>query len=171
MLETAHPILLRAAWQALSIDDLARAQDYARRMRQHRGRANARPMREDGQEDVMGKLGELAYGRTIGREPSWFINPVNDGGEDFPGINVRARGLSADALYPPQLLVPPEDLATHLATRVFVLVAVNLDDLKAAPLGWARRSEVEAAPIRDDIKHRAHAVKATWLHALPVEAL
>jgi hypothetical protein len=156
-----HPILARAPWVTLTVQDMTRAQEYARLVK---GR------REDRDRDVLDRLAWVAYGRSVGKEPKWLVAWPANACEDFPAIGVRARGVSGDALYPPQLLVRPHELHDYPSTVFFVLVAVDMDALKAAPLGWARRSEVIRAPVRDDITEPAHAVKATWLHALPAPA-
>jgi hypothetical protein len=122
-------------------------------------------MRGDRLDDVVGFLGELVYGRSIGCEPHEPI-PGGDNGEDFPGVNVRARVLRGK--FPPRLYVTPRTLERHPETLAYVLVALDLENHEAAVLGWATRDDVAAAPIDQEVHTPAHAIKGHQLRSLPV---
>jgi hypothetical protein len=163
-----HPFLKRQEWWPLSDADFKRATLHREILSAQRsGRPNAAPMRDDHLEDSVGYLGELVYGRTIGAEPHDPI-PGGDGGEDYPGVNVRTRVLRGN--YPPRLYVTHRTIELHPETLAYVLVAIDLDNREAAVLGWATREDVAAAPIDGEIKMPAHAIKAHHLRKMPVEA-
>lgn len=160
-----HPFLKRQEWWHFTDAEMKRARLHAEIVRAQQGRPNDAPMRGDGFEDVVGFLGELTYGRVIGREPHAPV-PGGDNGQDFPGLNVRARVLRGN--YPPRLYVTHRTLELHPETLAYVLVAIDLDNQEAAVLGWATRDDVAKAPIDEDAPTPAHALKAHELRRLPV---
>jgi hypothetical protein len=164
--ERRHPFLKRQEWWPISDADLKRAQLHAEVVLAQRGdRSNAAPMRGGDDENVVGFLGELIYGRTISREPHAPV-PGGDGGQDFPGVNVRARVLRGK--FPPRLYVTARTLERHPETLAYVLVALDLENHEAAVLGWATRDDVAAAPIDNEVHTPAHAIKGHQLRSLPV---
>jgi len=158
-----HPFLKRQEWHPLTPADLKRCELEAQI--RDAGRPNPKPMTNN--PHLKGIIGELVYGRIIGEEPKWGRLAGGDGGEDFSGgINVRARQLRG--IFPPRLYVTENDLRAHPSTRVYVLVAVDMDNMEAAPLGWATRAEVEAAPIEENTGWPAHYIPGHKLRQLPV---
>lgn len=90
------------------------------------------------QHNLIGAFAEWAYGSASGLP--WNTSPdLGDGGEDFPGIDVKGT----EHWRSPRLL----RLATDpLKAPCFVLVAVDLVEVRARYVGWATRQQLVDAP-------------------------
>jgi len=95
--------------------------------------------RWSGEFNLIGVVAEGLYGEITGQARSAGFG---DGGEDFPGVDVKGTSHFAK----PMLL----RLATDpLRAERFCLVAVNLKSHTARYVGYATRSELAAAPERE----------------------
>lgn len=86
--------------------------------------------------NLLGVVGEALFGELTGQERS---DRFGDGGEDFPGVDVKATSHHKN----PRLL----RLATDpLRAEYFALVAVNLEIKRARYVGYATREALAQAP-------------------------
>lgn len=89
---------------------------------------------------MMGLLGEEVYGVVSSRplDLSAKITNLSDGGEDFPGVDVKATNRE-----PPLLMRLRTD---PLKAGFYALVHVALERRRGSYVGYATRSELDAAP-------------------------
>ncbi len=117
------------------------AERYAAAVRARRGSPNAHPWTGDGREDVYGKLGELVYGAAVGRAPRWIVDPAGDGGDDFPGVQVKATRQARGGVF-----VNCRQYDAYPETRVYTFVLLDIAGGRGMVLGWAGRDYVAKCP-------------------------
>jgi hypothetical protein len=89
--------------------------------------------------NFLGLIGEALYGH-IARLPMNETLTIRDGGFDFPGVDVKATPHFEE----PRLL----RLATDpLVAPIYFLVAIDVDERRARPVGYATRAMIERAPL------------------------
>lgn len=95
--------------------------------------------------NLVGLVGEHVYAREAGIPFNpWaklWRDGLNDGGEDFPGVDVKATKLQ------PPLLT--HVVGTPFKARNYALVSVDLKHQTGEYLGWATAEMLEAGKVRD----------------------
>lgn len=91
--------------------------------------------------NLTGAAGELCY-QLVSRYPMSTSLEIRDGGEDFPGIDVKASTYWGD----PHLKHPLHD---PLKAPFYFLTAVDLENRLVRPIGYATRPMLKAAPVVD----------------------
>lgn len=86
--------------------------------------------------NLLGLIGEHFYGELTGQERH---RGFGDGGEDFPGVDVKAVAYYHD----PILKVE------RVRTDFYALVAVDMTSRLIRYAGYADREMIESSPIRD----------------------
>lgn len=149
-------------WWRVLPRHLEAAARYAAAVRARLGRPNAHPWTGDGREDVYGYVGQLVYGAETGQTPRWVIDPRGDGGEDFPGTQVKATRRPRAVVY-----VNLRQFAAYPRVNRYAFVLLDVDRHRGRVLGWVTKAEVAACPRcnpkgRDDTE--CYAVPIASLH-------
>lgn len=133
-------------FRSISASDMQKIRtEAARREQQKRGYASTRGWASGGNTHLPGLVGELVFGRVIGKEPDWELRAAGDDGTDFDGVDVKCSTFLPD----PDLKMPQGDLRKKKRSPFYALVVWNQEAGTAAYAGWATRAEVEAAPVKD----------------------
>jgi hypothetical protein len=107
----------------------------------HAGHASSRPLSE-GYENV-GLAGEFAFGRFCGQMPDLSERPAGDQGVDFVipllyTVDVKTARKANNLIH---------EASKPLTADIYVLAEHIGDDARL--LGWAWRSTLAAAPVKD----------------------
>jgi hypothetical protein len=95
---------------------------------------------------IIGVLGEMAYSKVYKKSMDTNIYAVRDGGEDFPGIEIKAITYFGNG--EPELKIPKQEYKTRTKINTYVLVRVDKDDLSCVELlGKISRKEFDKKKI------------------------
>jgi len=97
-------------------------------------------LREEGH--FFGLLGEQAVALKFGLELNLSVTPEGDGGEDFPGWNVKGVSYWKDPYLKYNLDKP-------LTADFYILVGLDIPWKRARIAGFCIREELRKAPLRD----------------------
>jgi hypothetical protein len=107
----------------------------------HAGHASSRPLSED--YENVGLAGEFAFGRFCGQMPDLSERPAGDQGVDFVipllyTVDVKTARKANNLIH---------EASKPLTADIYVLAEHSGDDARL--LGWAWRSTLAAAPVKD----------------------
>ena len=125
---------------------------------------------KNAQSDLIGTAGEIVWSLYSGQKCDLTLRPAGDGGEDFPGLDVKATPYWRAAH-----LLHPED-ARHWA-EWYALVGIDCEGRRGRIFGVTRGLALRLAPVRRFGHGPQHALPYTalgppsqyldWLAALP----
>jgi hypothetical protein len=107
----------------------------------HAGHASSRPLSDD--HENVGLAGEFEFGRFCGQMPDLSERPAGDKGVDFVvpllyTVDVKTARKASNLIH---------EASKPLAADIYVLAEHIGDDARL--LGWAWRSTLAAAPVKD----------------------
>jgi len=90
----------------------------------------------------IGLCGEMTYSIITGLKPDLTLRLLGDGGLDFPDTDVKATEYWKD----PYLKENPD---AAFVARFYVLVAIDTIQKRGRVCGWASRTDVQNAPLKN----------------------